>query len=110
MATEAPCIAPIRPFEPIGRAFVFCIEEDDVNAFVGLLELELTSNLEQDGRSAGAIIGSQHGCLLFDGVGLLIAPRAAVPMSAEQDAARLDIWSISGNDIGDGLVFAFKVG
>ena len=63
-------------------AIVLCIKEDDVDAYLRRLCLQLAGYLEKYSHTTGAVIGSKNGSAVILRVGVGICPRAAIPMGA----------------------------
>ena len=65
---------------------VFCINEQDIHAHIGLFTIHEASQFKQHAHAAGTIVGTHHRHIALCLVGVGICPRASVPVSHEQDA------------------------
>ena len=102
LGTQSPAVAIILCIRPLRHAPVLGIETYEIytDTWIQLLVcLQLACNFQHDGYSAGTIVGSHYRLAPIGTVGIVISPRATVPMGTKQDAG-FSLRIVMGNDIG----------
>ncbi len=100
LGAKGPGVAWIGGVAPLGSAVVFGIEADEVEAEgEALVSTDQTSDFEHHCDAAGAVVGSEDGRMMISGVRVVVGPRTAVPVGAEQDTV-LSVRVVAGDDVG----------
>ena len=102
LGTQSPTVAIVLNISPLRCSPVFGIETYEIYTYVRiqlLVCLQLACNFQHDSYSAGTIVGCHHRLAPIGTVGIVICPRATVPMSTEQNAG-FSLRVVMGNDIG----------
>lgn len=75
-----------RTFVAVGLSPVFGIYQQDVDAYGGLVALKQSCHFEQHAGSACAVVGSVDRMPMVVRIGIVVGPRAAIPMGEQQHA------------------------
>ena len=102
LTTDAPGVGAIVGGRMVWRTAILGVEEDNVDTDVRGLDVELPSDLHEDSRCRGAIVGAINWGVAERLVGVMVSKRPTVIVSAEEDAVGA-VWAVGADYVADGL-------